>query len=94
MRWRCSLRTSLLTKRCALHFSYSLLLSIPQPVTRAQGYISTSHMQWFMEAEGSRNYEDEAAMSELLRKLDTNGDGKVISPPPPAVTFVLAPSTL
>ncbi len=34
-------------------------------------------MQWFMEAEGSRNYEDEATMNELLRKLDTNGDGKV-----------------
>jgi hypothetical protein len=50
-----------------------------------QGYISTSHMKWFMEAEGSRNYEDEAAMNELLRKLDTNGDGKVCActPPPP-----------
>ena len=34
-------------------------------------------MKWFMEAEGSRNYEDEAAMNELMRTLDTNGDGKV-----------------
>jgi hypothetical protein len=41
-------------------------------------------MKWFMEAEGSRNYEDEATMNELLRKLDTNGDGKV-APPKSAV---------
>jgi len=46
-------------------------------VTRAQGYISTLHMRWFLEAEGSRNYEDEETMNALLRKLDTNGDGQV-----------------
>jgi hypothetical protein len=38
-------------------------------------------MRWFMEAEGSRNYEDEETMNALLRKLDTNGDGKVKQPP-------------
>jgi hypothetical protein len=34
-------------------------------------------MKWFLEAEGSRNYEDEDTLNALLRKLDTNGDGKV-----------------
>ena len=43
-------------------------------------------MKWFMEAEGSRNYEDEATMNELLRKLDTNGDGKVAPPKVPVHT--------
>lgn len=46
-------------------------------VTHAQGYISTLHMRWFLEAEGSRNYEDEETMNALMRKLDTNGDGQV-----------------
>jgi hypothetical protein len=46
-----------------------------------QGYISTSHMRWFLEAEGSRNYEDEDTMNALLRKLDTNGDGQVPTAP-------------
>lgn len=34
-------------------------------------------MKWFLEAEGSRNYEDEDTLNALLRKLDTNGDGQV-----------------
>ncbi len=34
-------------------------------------------MRWFLEAEGSRNYEDEETMNALMRKLDTNGDGQV-----------------
>lgn len=46
-------------------------------MTLPQGYISTSHMKWFLEAEGSRNYEDEDTLNALLRKLDTNGDGQV-----------------
>ena len=46
-------------------------------LTPPQGYISTGHMKWFLEAEGSRNYEDEDTLNALLRKLDTNGDGQV-----------------
>jgi hypothetical protein len=59
-------------------------------VTYAQGYISTPHMRWFMEAEGSRNYEDEETMNALLRKLDTNGDGRVKQPP----HFLLFPASV
>jgi hypothetical protein len=52
-------------------------------------------MRWFLEAEGSRNYEDEETMNALLRKLDTNGDGQVkqatvASPPPPPLLLPLS----
>ena len=36
-------------------------------------------MRWFMEAEGSRNYEDPATLDALIHKLDTNGDGQVLA---------------
>lgn len=54
-----------------------MAMQFAQILADDKGYISTSHMKWFMEAEGSRNYEDEATMNELLRTLDTNGDGKI-----------------